>query len=134
MTDSHRISSQLRRGPLLANTPLDLSFNVDLASGAIPFGRLAFALPNSGGFVEGRFSGQVRFDTDYQYLDVGFSDGFFGAAPLDLLESEIQGFFSGPNAEQFVGGFSLLADSFESDESFERLHRTSEFGGGAFRG
>ncbi|MGB0267427.1 MAG: thrombospondin type 3 repeat-containing protein, partial [Pseudomonadales bacterium] len=96
----------------LANTPLDLSFNVDLASGAIPFGRLAFALPNSGGFVEGRFSGQVRFDTDYQYLDVGFSDGFFGAAPLDLLESEIQGFFSGPSAEQFVGGFSLQANPF----------------------
>ena len=98
----------------LAGTALDLTFNVDLATGAIPYGRLAFSLPNDGGDVRGRFSGQVLFDTDYQYLDVSFRDGVLAGAPLDLVESELQGFFSGQNAEAFVGGFSLLADLFSN--------------------
>ena len=96
----------------LTGTPLDFTFNVDLATGAIPYGRIAFSLPNGAGDVQGRFSGQVLFDTDYHYLDVGFFDGSFAGAPLDLFASELQGFFSGQNAETFVGGFSLLADLF----------------------
>ena len=101
----------------LTGTPLDFTFNVDLATGAIPYGRIAFSLPNGAGDVQGRFSGQVLFDTDYQYLDVSFRSGEFAGASLDRIESELQGFFTGQNAESFVGGFSLLADLF-SNSSF----------------
>ncbi|MEY3040939.1 MAG: hypothetical protein RLZZ174_21, partial [Pseudomonadota bacterium] len=101
----------------LDGTSMAFGFNIDLATGEIPYGNIQFALPNNEGEVSGRFAGAARYEANYQYVELDFFDGTFGVAPLDIVASEIQGFFEGPNAERFVGGFSLFAENLPSISS-----------------
>lgn len=105
------------------------TFNVDFATGEVFNGHLfAEPAPFTDDFYQAFFDGQVAYANGNGFIDFQLLRGNFGAEPLDLVESEIEGVFAidPGNVPLLAGSFYLTTGPDPADASVGGIFSVGE--------